>query len=88
NLFTFQVVNKTTENLPIELKIESHDGELVVVGGEIMLKGKDVVDGAFLLKLSPELLDGVKTKIRIGVYTGGEQIELVTTNFMGPYTKK
>lgn len=88
NLYTFQVVNKTIDDMPIEIKLESHAGELSVIGGEVVLPGKEMAEGAFLIQMKPSQLDGMKTKVLIGIYSDGKPLEKIKLGFLGPYTPK
>lgn len=87
NLYNVQVVNKTHEEMPIELRLmeeEAEEGTLTLVGKPLTLADQDIAKGAFFVELPPSALDGPKTRIRIGVYSHGELVDQVTTNFLGP----
>lgn len=84
NLYTMQVANKTVEDMPIMLKLHSHQGKLTIVGDTLVLKGKEVVDGVFFMQIPKAQLDGLKTKVEVGIYSDGKLLETVSTNFMGP----
>ncbi|MEN7546405.1 cytochrome c oxidase accessory protein CcoG [Rapidithrix thailandica] len=85
NLYTVQVVNKTSEDLPIELKLKQPEGGTVeIVGETILLKAEQNVDGAFFIELPVDKLKGMKTPIEMEVYTDGKFLESVSTTFYGP----
>jgi hypothetical protein len=39
-----------------------------------------------LIKLDPDALTGANTKLRVGVFSGGKQMQTVKTAFVGPRT--
>ncbi len=85
NLFTVRVVNKTREKLPIRIELLEPDGRLELVGGAaVVVEATSLAEAAFFVDISESKLAGLKTPIRIGVYTGERLIEEVNTGFMGP----
>lgn len=89
NLYTLQVVNKTVEDIQVELKLENPKGTLTVVGDSpLAVKGKELADGAFFLKIDPALLEKTKIDVTIGVYVDGKQMETVSTTFVGPFVPR
>ncbi|MDT8322602.1 MAG: cytochrome c oxidase accessory protein CcoG [Bacteroidota bacterium] len=85
NLFTIKIINKTRESLPIELELLSHEGTLQIVGtSAVTAPPGGIAETAFFIDLDRSRLDGVKTPITIGVYSGGRLLEDVDTGFMGP----
>jgi cytochrome c oxidase accessory protein FixG len=84
NLYNFKVVNKTNHELPIEFRLLDKEGEVRLVGHEVHLEKAELGQGALFVVLDRSQLDGVKTQLRIGVFSGSELIEEVKTTFMGP----
>lgn len=86
NLYNIQFVNKTVERQVLTLKIENiPEGKIERVGGaSIVLEANSKVDATFFVKLPPDEVNGTKTKLRIGVYSGENIIDEVKTNFLGP----
>ena len=87
NLYTFQVVNKTNEKIPIKIKLKSPEGQLTLVGENLEVKGSALLDGAFFLEFPKSILDGLKTDVLIEIYSEGKLLEEVSTTFMGPIPK-
>lgn len=88
NLYNFKIVNKTTRSFPVEFRLQSIDGEIVLIGEpDIHAKREGITEGEFFLKVDPRIIRERKTKIKIGVYSGDELVEMVKTNFMGPVFK-
>ncbi|MDX2134647.1 MAG: cytochrome c oxidase accessory protein CcoG [Saprospiraceae bacterium] len=85
NLYTYQIINKSTQELPIELRTTTPGAQLEVVGQAIAPIAKGAkAQGAFFLILPSEKVDGRKTSVVIEVYSNGKKIDEVKTNFMGP----
>ena len=85
NLYTYQLINKSVDELPVELRLKSGAGRIEYVGKAPAAIAKGSKDqGAFFVVLPLEELDGRKTPIVVEVYSNGEQVDEVKTNFMGP----
>jgi hypothetical protein len=86
NLYNYKIVNKTTEDFPVQLKLENIKGEIRLVGDQRNLEAKNqaISEGEFFVITDPSEVTQRKTKIKIGVYSGDKKIETVKTTFMGP----
>ncbi|MDR9398497.1 cytochrome c oxidase accessory protein CcoG [Salibacter sp.] len=84
NLYQYKVINKTNEELPINFQIESDHGEIKMVGKDLVVKKGEYIEGAFFIILDESQLDGMKTKVEVGVYGGGRRLDVNTTSFIGP----
>ncbi|MFC6860101.1 cytochrome c oxidase accessory protein CcoG [Zunongwangia atlantica] len=86
NVFTFKLVNKTTENIEnVQLKLISHKGEVRLVKSDSLIVPKQgFAEGTLFIEVPAASLKGEKEKLKIGVYSNNELIETTTTNFLGP----
>ena len=85
NLYTLKVINKTTHDVPVILKLENLTGELNVMGGRQLVAPKgDLAQSSVLISIAPAALTGADTKLKIGVYAEGKRIQTLTTSFGGP----
>lgn len=85
NLFTIKLVNKTREEMPVDLKVENFkDYKLQLVGKDIKVKPEGIANGEFFVYLNKNDLKERKVKLEIGVYSKGKKIKTVKTNFLGP----
>lgn len=84
NVYKIQLVNKTRRDMPVELKLEGSEGEVIVMGGPVLVPGGKVVESNFLLVKPKNSLSSSNTPVEIGIYSGGEKIELFKTTFIGP----
>ncbi|MEM1322533.1 MAG: cytochrome c oxidase accessory protein CcoG [Bacteroidota bacterium] len=84
NLYNYQIINKTTKEMPIEFRLVGIEGKIRLVGKAPVAQKDDITEGALFIDLPPAALDNRKTKIRVEVYSAGELIDEVKTNFLGP----
>jgi len=85
NLYNFKIVNKTTADFPVSLRLEGINGEIKMATTEaITARNQNISEGEFFVIVDPKEVTERKTKIKIGVYSGESRIETVKTTFMGP----
>ena len=84
NLYTVRVVNKTSREIPLELKLESPPGDLQVLGREINVLPGSHVETSVLVDLDPNVMKSGTTPVVVGVYSQGRKIESLKTAFIGP----
>ena len=84
NLYNYQVFNKTSHEMPIEFRVKDGAGVLKLVGDAPTVPGSDMAEGAFFIEMEKDKLTDRKHKVRIEVLSGGEVVDEVTTNFLGP----
>jgi cytochrome c oxidase accessory protein FixG len=82
NLYNYKVINKTGMPMPIEFKILDRQGELRFVGELKPLETKGISEGAMFIVLDKAQLDGLKTKVTIGIYSNGRLLRRVNTSFI------
>jgi len=84
NLYNMKLVNKTNRELPVEIRLLSHSGEIQIIGNDIIVKNKSVGESVFFLILDREDISSDKTSVAFGIYSGGELIEEINSIFVGP----
>ena len=85
NLYTVRVVNKTSREIPVELRLESPTGTLTVMGaGQITVAAQKLSENSVLIELDPTAMKSGTTQIVIGVYSGGKKMSTLKTAFIGP----
>jgi cytochrome c oxidase accessory protein FixG len=86
NLYVLKLVNKTSRDVPVQLKLEDVPGQLMVMGGssEIRVPKEQLAQTSVLIELAPELLQNGSRLIKIGVYSGPKLLETLETTFIGP----
>ena len=84
NLYTVRVVNKTSRELQVELRLESPAGSLQVMGGTLVVPPQKLLENSLLVELDPAAMKSGTTPIVVGVYSGGKKIQTLKTAFIGP----
>lgn len=84
NLYNYQVINKTSNEYPIEFRLESGFGEIKLVGEPPIVKKNEISKGGLFIEMPKDKLKSGKNKISIGVYSNGKLIDKVQTSFLGP----
>jgi cytochrome c oxidase accessory protein FixG len=85
NLYTVRVVNKTSREMPVELKLESPAGSLAVMGaGKIAVAPQKLSENSVLIELEPSAMKSGTTPLVIGVYSDGKKLQSLKTAFIGP----
>lgn len=90
NVYSIEFVNKTLENVPLELKIESPVGASLSYIGEnqIVVPTESLLKRMIMVKMPEASLTGLKTTILVGVYQNGRRIQSAKAKFIGPITPK
>ena len=86
NLYNIEFVNKTFEEISLNLKVESPtvasinrvDGNAIIVPAEGFLKG------VCFIKIPITEVKTAKTVVVVGIYKGDELVETVKVKFIGP----
>jgi cytochrome c oxidase accessory protein FixG len=84
NLYTVKVVNKTSQAMGLELRLESPAGELQVLGQSIIAPPQELAETSVLIELDRNQMLPGKTPLVIGVYSSGRRLQVIKTSFIGP----
>jgi len=84
NLYALKVVNKSHHELPVRLELLNLEGEITLVGKPMVLGPGSLGEGELFVILPKSSLQGMKTKLLIGVFSGDRLLEKVSTSFVGP----
>ena len=84
NLYTVRVVNKTSRELPVELRLENAAGSLQVMGGKLIVPPQKLLENSILIELEAAAMKSGTTPLVIGVYSGGKRLQTLKTAFVGP----
>jgi len=85
NLYTVRIVNKTSRELPVELRLESPPGELHVMGeGKLIVAPQNTFENSLIIELAPAVMQSISTPVVLGVYCEGKKIQSLKTSFPGP----
>ena len=85
NLYTIKIINKTSHDIPIRMKLENIDGVVRVMSGHEMIAPREnLTETSVLVEIPPAILKQPNTSLKIGVYSKGKRLETVNTVFVGP----
>lgn len=85
NLYNIKMVNKTTEDIPLSIRLEGIDGKVEVIGKptiHVVKEGQG--SGSFFVVLPRKSIRERNTKIKLGLYEGDRKIASSSSSFLGP----
>ncbi len=90
NLYNIQFINKTTEDIKLDLKVKDYpDATIKRVGEESLdVKAEGQMDAVFFIEMEKKDIQKMKTSLQIELSADGEFIEEIQTNFVGPATSR
>jgi polyferredoxin len=90
NLYSIEFVNKTFEDISLEVKIESPpQATFMKIGDPVMRVPREgILKGMIMVKLPVEAITAMKTTVELGIYQDGKKVETATAKFVGPIIKK
>jgi cytochrome c oxidase accessory protein FixG len=84
NLYTVKVVNKTSREVPIQMRLENIQGDLQVMSSDIVVAPEKLAENSILIALDKSVLKSGTTPVVVGVYSHGKRIQTIKTSFIGP----
>ncbi len=85
NLYNYQLINKTNEEIVnLEFRLMNDGGTIKVVGEIPNVPKMEMIKGALFIEMETEKLKGRKTKLNLELYSEGKLIDKLSTNFLGP----
>jgi cytochrome c oxidase accessory protein FixG len=85
NLYTVQLLNKTSHDMSATIKLLSNTGDLQVMGANpIIVPKENLAETSVLIQLPPAAINGGRKSLKIGIYSNNKLEQIVTTSFIGP----
>lgn len=86
NVYNIEFVNKTFEDIPVDIRVESPPtATLLKIGpGPLVIPREGMVKNLFIVKIPESDMTGIKTSIVLSAYRNGEKIESAKARFAGP----
>lgn len=84
NIYNMKIINKTNDNLPVEVRLLSHEGNLKRISPKDTLYRSSTMEDVLLLNIHKDNLDHGSNKITFGIFVSDEMIEEVKTAFLAP----
>ncbi len=83
NLYNAKLINKSTAQMPVELKPLSHGARIQMVKAEINIPKSSIYQDVFFVFINRDSLSFHKNDIRIGVFANNKLLETVEISFIG-----
>ena len=87
-MYDVKIINKTFETLPAKLELQNIEGEIKIIGSDLIVEPQGVEEAKFLVILDKEKIKVMNTPIEIAVTTENEIIDVIKTSFLGKVSKK
>ncbi len=85
NIYLIQVINKTREDLPVELKLEEpENGEIKMVGSPLVVEKGQVGEAQFLVLIKKSDVKSSNTEVEFKVMSNGKEMDEIKSTFVGP----
>ena len=85
NLYNIKVANKTTQQIPLTIKLDEAEGRIIMIGKPFIDVAKEGQgSGSFFVVLPNKEVAQRKTAVKLALYEGSKKIAVVSTNFLGP----
>jgi cytochrome c oxidase accessory protein FixG len=84
NLYNIKLVNKTNEDLPVEIRLVSPQGTIRLVTDQVTAKKQSLAESVFFILLRKDSLTSDKVPVTVAIYGGGQLIEEIRSTFVGP----
>jgi len=87
NVYSFKIVNKANEDIPIEIKLIEPDYGRIIITSDIILKYNSKTEGVIVVYINKDNIKQKKIKLRFGIFKGNEMLEDYVSTFTGPDIK-
>lgn len=89
NLYNIEFVNKTFNDLKLDIKVESPSTAKVfkVDGKAIAVPAEGIATSVYFIKIPEKDITNARTVVMLVIYENGKQIEKVKVKFIGPVSK-
>lgn len=84
NIYDITLVNKTNEEMPIEIKLLEGKGEIKMIGDDLVLSAQGEVQSKFMILINENHIPSRNIDLKIGIYSNDKLIEKISTSFITP----
>lgn len=84
NIYSCQVINKTRNEIPVELSIPDGKGEIKLLGNPLVVKKGEPGEVKFLVLMPKSEVKSSNNNITFAITSNGKEIERVESRFVGP----
>ncbi len=83
NIYDLKIVNKTFDQLPASLELQNLNGEIKLIGNDLIVNPQGVTESKFLVILPKSELKAMKTPLQISVKSNDKVLDVIQTSFLG-----
>jgi len=83
NIYDLKIVNKTFDQLSASLELQNIDGDIELIGKDLLVNPQGVTEAKFLVILPKNELKGMKTPLQIAVKSDNKILDVIETSFLG-----
>ncbi len=84
NLYNIKLLNKTDDDLAVELRLLSANAEIKMIGNLTEVKAQTMGESVFFIMFDKNEIQQAETIIEIGIYSGDQLIDKIKSTFIGP----
>ncbi len=84
NLYQIKMINKTSREIKVDIKITSTVGKLKLVGKNLVIPSQGTAQTAAFIILDKEDIKKFKTDIKLKAFEGARELDDFSTTFIGP----
>ncbi|MFA9390454.1 MAG: cytochrome c oxidase accessory protein CcoG [Prolixibacteraceae bacterium] len=84
NIYNMKIINKTNNNLPIDIKLLQPEGSIKRISPSDTLFRNNMMEDVILLSIHKSNLKKGSNKISFGIFINNEMVEEVKTAFLAP----
>lgn len=84
NIYNYQMYNKTGDKLPIDVKLITPHARMQFIGGTPDTLQDGLNEGVLIIEMEEAFIEKRSTPIEVEIYSNGEKVETVETNFFTP----
>lgn len=84
NLYNIKLLNKTDDDLAVELRLLSANAEIKMIGNLTEVKAQTMGESVFFIMFDKNEIHQAETIIEIGIYSGDQLIDKIKSTFIGP----
>lgn len=84
NVYTISIINKTDEELPVELKMVSPQGQISLLGPALQIPPQGQRESVFSIQLAKAGLFTASSLVTLELDANGRKLQTIRTTFVGP----
>jgi len=85
NFYSFKIINKTLEEMPVEIRVDEPGvGRITVLGELNAVPPQEIREGRFFLALPLDSLQPGRNRVKFSVYSNDLLIDSVESGFLAP----